>query len=284
MQKDITDFIYEYSSFEEILGNYITYLRNKKDIDSIQHAMKLTEYQNIRLNKNLINHIKEVVFDIDKLIKKNYPKLQCEIQLRVKSLRHSEEKIKRNILLGRSIDIKDFIGIRVIFFNDNTLKNIFKCYEVIASIIESIMSKSCLLCQAEDLVDTDNFDNSMFPDIIVPLKKDIETIPNILKYSFGFKDYILNPKNNGYQSVHVVFKTEDGNFFEIQFRNIYMHQLAECSVFSHDVYKKTKYKNIDLNIDPFKIHTKHYHSDINSGKYCDYDGILEPLQLLVLST
>lgn len=284
MKKNITHFIYESSTVEEILDNYIAHLRRKKDIDSIQHAMKLAEYQNIRLNKDLINRIKDIVFGINKLLAKNYPELHCEIQLRLKSLKHSEEKITRNILLGQSIDIKDFIGIRIIFFNENTLEDILKCYEVVIKVIENIISKSCLLCQAEALVDADNFDSTMFPNIIVPTKDDIESIPNFAKYSFGFKNYIASPKNNGYQSLHAVFKTEKGNFFEIQFRNLHMHQLAECSSFSHDVYKKDKYKNIKLDINPLKIHTKNYYIDAESKKYIDYDGILEPLQLLVLNT
>lgn len=284
MKKNITNFIYENSTVEEILDKYIAHLRRKNDIDSIQHAMKLAEYQVIRLNKELINRIKGIVFDINKLLAKNYPELHCEIQLRLKSLKHSEEKITRNILLGQSIDIKDFIGIRIIFFNENTLEDILKCYEVVIKVVESIISKSCLLCQAEALVDADSFDNTLYPNIVVPVREKVESIKNFAKYSYGFKDYISKPKNNGYQSLHAVFKTEKGNFFEIQFRNFHMHKLAECSSFSHDVYKKDKYKNIKLNINPLKIHTKNYYIDEESKKYIDYDGILEPLQLLVLNT
>lgn len=282
MKKNLTNFIYEYSSVEEIIDKYIAYLRKKNDIDSIQHAMKLAEYQSIRLNKSLINHIKDIGFDINKLISKCYPELHCEIQLRLKSLKHSEEKILRNILLERSIDIKDFIGIRIVFLNENTLEYILKCYEVIIKVVEHIISKSCLLCRSEELVDVDSFDSLSFPNIIIPSKSDIESIPNFTKHSYGFKDYIATPKNSGYQSLHAVFKTEDGNFFEIQFRNLYMHQLAECSSFSHDKYKKDKYKDIELDIEPLKIHTKNYYINPANGKYSDYDGILEPLQLLLL--
>lgn len=284
MTKNILDFIYNSSSIEEILDSYITYLRSNDDLDSIQHAIKLAEYQNIRLNKNLINEIKQIVFNLYNLITEISPNLKCEIQLRLKSLKNTEEKISRNILLGHSIDIKDIIGIRVVFFNDNTLESVLYFYSVVIQIIENIISKSCLLCQAEKPVDTDGFDISNFPDIIIPSENDLLKIPDFSKFRYGIKDYILNPKSNGYQSIHSVFKTLDGNFFEIQFRNFYMHKLAECSSYDHITYKKNKYKDIALKIEPFKIHTKNYFINKESGKYIDYDGILEPIQLLVLNT
>jgi len=284
MKKSIKNFIYKYSTVEEILDNYIAYLNKSDDIDSIQHATKLSEYKNIRLNEDLINHLKEIVFSIHSFLAKTYPNLQCEIQFRIKSLRHAEEKITRNILLGQSIDIKDFLGIRVIFFNENNLEDILKCYEIVVNVTKHIISNSCLLCQAESLVDAESFDSLLYPNIVVLTKDNIEeSIPDFSKYSFGFKDYILTPKNSGYQSLHGVFKTVTGNFFEVQFRNLRMHQLAETSEFSHEIYKRDKYKDIALNIDPFRIHTQHYHID-KSGKYSDYDGIIEPLQLLVLTT
>lgn len=56
-----------------------------------------------------------------------------------------------------------------------------------------------------------------------------------------FKDYIINPKPNGYQSLHYTASTEfDGQQwpFEIQVRSAEMHQVAEFGLAAHWDYKE----------------------------------------------
>jgi len=148
---------------------------------------------------------------------------------------------------GCSLDlIRDFFAFRIILFGDKDLNLIEHCYKVIEEIIELGISNGFTPCGRLPLLD------------VADLTLHKNEYFSKFKYKHFIKDYICFPKNNGYQSIHLVLTDIKGRYLEVQVRTFDMHTAIETSSDSnHKDYKKNKY-NLDFPLDREKINLDGY--------------------------
>ncbi|NOY22680.1 MAG: bifunctional (p)ppGpp synthetase/guanosine-3',5'-bis(diphosphate) 3'-pyrophosphohydrolase [Acidobacteria bacterium] len=60
-----------------------------------------------------------------------------------------------------------------------------------------------------------------------------------------WRDFVSQPKENGYRSVHTTLIYEDGVFFEVQVRTKEMHEIAEQGIAAHWQYKQDRTESFE---------------------------------------
>jgi GTP diphosphokinase / guanosine-3',5'-bis(diphosphate) 3'-diphosphatase len=95
-----------------------------------------------------------------------------------------------------------------------------------------------------------------------------------------FKDYISQPKQNGYRSIHATVSGRDGKRVEVQIRTREMHEVAEAGVAAHWAYKDGARAPNPFAVDPAKWIAA-LTERLDSGE--DHDEFLEHFKLEMYS-
>jgi GTP diphosphokinase / guanosine-3',5'-bis(diphosphate) 3'-diphosphatase len=95
-----------------------------------------------------------------------------------------------------------------------------------------------------------------------------------------FKDYISQPKSNGYRSIHTTVSGRDGKRVEVQIRTRQMHDVAETGVAAHWSYRDgVRSKN------PFAVDPAKWLANLTEqmGGEEDHDAFMEAVKLEMYS-
>lgn len=265
--------LYSANSIPNALEIYSSMLMaDSENLKNISHAKTLKKYHDEIVNRKYLSRLRSNFNEIYALIDKNYD-VRFFIEGRRKSLISTDEKIIKLLDEKRSLDLlRDTNGFRILLFGENSLDLVNNCYLIMEDIIKHFIEKGLTLCEAEPVKNTENFEVEKHPNIIIPKN------PGISKaFSYGIKDYILSPKENGYQSIHAVFRSTNGSCFEVQVRTFNMHVNAESGTANHTKYKSKKYENM-FSLDRNKIHIPGY--GFSEDTLYDYIGLEKSLQIL----
>ncbi len=265
------EFLYNSPNLKTALENYAENLRNdENNILNLSHANKIDEYINIVFNRDLSRFCKEEFSFLSDAIDEEYPDIFFQFTGRRKSTLSFESKIQKLLKECKSLDLlRDILAFRILILTNDPQKSTKQCYDVANLVIKFFTKRGFTICDADPIKDTTSFDNSKH-NIYVPESSGID-----LNFTKSVKDYVATPKENGYQSIHLVFRTPTGDCFELQIRSISMHEHAEHGYAEHKKYKMIKYDSFP-DFDPTKIKMDGFKLT-NSGNVLDFINLVNGL-------
>lgn len=271
----IEPYLYQGTSITNILDLYVAALRKSNSVNAPVVAAKLQEVQSMISDADFLSEIRTIFDELYQKIYESYPDLCFSLEGRRKSLLSTVAKIEALLESHRSVDnLQDVYGFRLTLLDSNPLDQLENCYNMMNGLIPFFMQKGFIPCDAAPLLGTAKFKSEDHPDLAIPTKELLKK-----EYQFAVKDYVKNPKRNGYQSLHVAFRDPiKGRCFEIQVRTFSMHVAAELGSASHAAYKDRFYGG-KITFDPKKVNLKGFRV-INDAPPYDMIGLTRSLRIL----
>lgn len=162
----------------------------------------------------------------------------------VDKLKDSEEE--------RNVFIKEFAEpIKTKLMNRGYNYNCSARVKTITSILGKIEKKGVLFDEIYDI-----FAIRIVLDVPIEIEKEscfaayslINTIYREQKHD-RLRDWISNPKSNGYEALHFTVQANNGRWVEIQIRSNRMDEIAEKGLAAHYKYKEVKEGDLDEKLD-----------------------------------
>ena len=263
-------------SVPECVLNQIKILNKENDLDYRIFSNRLKNYYQYITDRELLKSQREHFNAFYDEIDKTYPSLLFRIEGRRKSFTSAYKKLWFS---PPDVILKDIAAFRVTLFGDESGYNPEKltdiCYTIAEHLVQYSIRCGFIPCPAEALKNTEEFVLSNHPHVILPKKSLLSD--NIKGY---VKDYILHPKADEYQSLHIVFMDENQHYFEVQIRTLFMHIAAEDGPASHEVYKQ-RYERLDIDRKAISIPGYSYFLNAEGEeKIYDWVGFEESLEIL----
>lgn len=260
--------LYWGDDYDDILNIYEKKLRQIGTVEATNHANAVKAYHTACNNKTLLKTLRGHFKELDKLIGNTNNVL---IYGRRKSFISYESKIRNYIKSEKNLVAKDLFAFRIISLENNSILAINHLYKMAEQVIDFFTNEGLIVCDLTTPIE--DFNASDFPNIIVPRKSMLKD-----EYKKYVKDYIYHPKANGYQSLHLLFQTPNGVFFEIQLRTLAQHVWDEEEAGSWKQYKKNKYKYAPK-FNPKKIMIPGFVTSSN-GTVFDTTGLIKSKEIL----
>ena len=269
--------LYEASSIPEAILKYETALLSlEDDVKSTLHDRRLRRYHDELIDLRYLSRLRSNFNEIYNLISTSYPDIRFVIDGRRKSFISTDNKILKLIQDNQSLDLlRDTSGFRIMLLGNNSPELISQCYLIMNDIITHFTTKGLTLCEADPVSQTEAFNPEKHSSVLVPTNE-FEIISE--EFVCGIKDYVRFPKENGYQSIHVIFRGTTGECFEIQVRTFDMHVYAESGYAKHSQHKLQRYGKT-FSFDRNKIHIPGY-GVADDGTVYDFIGLEEGLNIL----
>lgn len=265
-------------SLSEVIENYYKQLMQAYDkYQSPRYLLRipaLLKYNQILSDPELQKKFVEEVENLKKLLKQKFPWIHFCIQGRLKSFISYENKVTKHLDDGKSTELWDIFAFRIVIRGKKKLsekKLVEACYSIANTMIAYYISLGHYFpCTAEKVRDTIQLSSELLGKIYIPRSSGI-----LPEFTFAVKDYIITPKENGYQSLHLIFRNSlNGITFEVQIRTDQMNKNATEGYGEHGKYKESKYTHC-VQYDPHLIFLKNY-SISKDGEVCDKAGLDTP--------
>ena len=263
------------TTLDELWDAYIEALIASAEMTNQVYANKLLELKQM-LQQGKLRKLEKEFHELKRLLGVLVRKYNIKIQIsrRQKDFIGINEKIRLYLMDEKPLSkMQDFLGFRLVLCTDkeDSPDSISLCYEVMNELIRYFVSvRKCIITEAEPIIGI-GLERSKHPEIVIPEKSLI--MPG---FENNVKDYVISPKRNGYQGLHVLIRKPDGLVFELQVRTLAMDIRARYGMADHSNYKIKKYEDVKISLDFDKLHIQGV-VVLPDGKIYDTVGLVESI-------